>query len=126
MTTNRPSMPAPKPGLASPSAFQLNTGTRKMTRERNVPCTQPNRQSRLKLVKFYEQMRTTSLGLIAIKFYEQQSCELLARSNRDIRIQPDTPLIKSTGVAPLMAGQMPALVVSGDRGRRRLAPRGGS
>ena len=43
-TKPRPATPAPKPGLTSPSAFQQNTGTRKMTRERNVPCTQPSRQ----------------------------------------------------------------------------------
>ena len=43
-TQPRPTTPAPKPGLTSPSAFQQNTGTRKMTRERNVSCTQPNRQ----------------------------------------------------------------------------------
>jgi len=35
---------APKPRLTSPSAFQQNIGTRKMTRERNVSCTQPSRQ----------------------------------------------------------------------------------
>ena len=43
-TQPRPVTPAPKPGLGSPSAFQLNTGTRKMTRERNISCTQPSRQ----------------------------------------------------------------------------------
>ena len=43
-TKPRPATPAPKPGLTSPSAFQQNTGTRKMTRERDVSCTQPSRQ----------------------------------------------------------------------------------
>ena len=43
-TKPRPATPAPKPGLTSPSAFQQNIGTRKMTRERNVSCTQPSRQ----------------------------------------------------------------------------------
>ena len=43
-TQPRPATPAPKPGLTSPSAFQQNIGTRKMTQERNVPYTQPSRQ----------------------------------------------------------------------------------
>ena len=43
-TKPRPATPAPKPRLTSPSAFQQNTGTRKMTRERNISCTQPSRQ----------------------------------------------------------------------------------
>lgn len=34
----------PKPRLTSPSALQQNIGTRKMTRERNISCTQPSRQ----------------------------------------------------------------------------------
>ena len=43
-TKPRPATPAPKPGLKSPSAFQQNIGTRKMTRERNISRTQPSRQ----------------------------------------------------------------------------------
>ena len=43
-TEPRPATPAPKPRLTSPSAFQQNTGTRKMTRERNISCTQPSQQ----------------------------------------------------------------------------------
>ena len=43
-TKPRPATPAPKPRLTSPSALQQNIGTRKMTRERNISCTQPSRQ----------------------------------------------------------------------------------
>jgi hypothetical protein len=43
-TQPRPATPAPKPRPTSPSAFQQNTRTRKMTRERNISCTQPSRQ----------------------------------------------------------------------------------
>ena len=43
-----PATPAPKPAtkprLTPPSALQQNIGTRKMTRERNVSCTQPSWQ----------------------------------------------------------------------------------
>ena len=38
-TKPRPATPAPKPRLTSPSAFQQNIGTRKLTRERNISCT---------------------------------------------------------------------------------------
>ena len=43
-TQPRPATPAPKPRLTSPPAFEQNIGTRKMTRERNISCTQPSRQ----------------------------------------------------------------------------------
>ena len=50
------------------------------------------------------------------------SCELRARSNRDIRIQPGTPKAERIGVAPQTAGQMPVVVFSG--GERQVHLRG--
>ena len=43
-TQARPATPAPKPRLASPSAFQLNKETKKATRERNIRFTRPSWQ----------------------------------------------------------------------------------
>ena len=44
----KPAKPVPKPRPTSPSALKQNTGTRKMTWERNVSPTQPSRQTPLK------------------------------------------------------------------------------